>query len=53
VIREFGLLLSASVALSFTAAHVVVRLLAPREESPADRSQEPGLPGTKRKEVSV
>jgi predicted RND superfamily exporter protein len=51
VIREFGLLLAASVALSFLAAHAVVRLLPDRVETPV--GQTPAVPDTSAEEVPV
>jgi hypothetical protein len=51
VIREFGLLLAASVALSFLAAHAVVRLLPDRDETPV--GQTPAVPDTSAEEVRV
>lgn len=53
VLRQFGLLLSASVALSFIAAHAVVRLLPPTADTPPAPAREPGVPGTTRTEVPV
>ena len=38
VIRDFGLLLAATVALSLLAAHVVVRVWPPRDEQPVAES---------------
>jgi predicted RND superfamily exporter protein len=51
VIREFGLLLAASVALSFLAAHAVVRLLPDRGETSV--GQTPAVPDTRAEEVPV
>jgi predicted RND superfamily exporter protein len=51
VIREFGLLLAASVALSFLAAHAVVRLLPDRDETSV--GQTPAVPDTRAEEVPV
>jgi hypothetical protein len=52
VIREFGLLLAISVALSFLAAHAVVRLLPAREE-PLPQIRSSAVPGESTTEVSV
>jgi uncharacterized protein len=53
VIREFGLLLAVSVALSFLAAHAVVRLLPGRAESAGEQTRPSGVPGASTEAVSV
>jgi hypothetical protein len=51
LIRQFGLLLAASVLLSFLAAHAVVRLLPGDVEQPTDENEAPGGPGSDREGV--
>jgi hypothetical protein len=53
VIREFGLLLAFSVALSFLAAHAVVRLWPDRDGVPGDPSRPAAEPGVKAEELAV
>lgn len=45
IIRQFGLLLAASVLLSFLAAHAVVRLLPVEEPRSDEQTETPGGPG--------
>ena len=53
VIREFGLLLAFSVALSFLAAHAVVRMWPDRRPVPGDPSRPAAEPGVKAEELAV
>jgi len=53
VIREFGLLLAISVALSFLAAHAVVRLLPSRDKPSVEQTRPAAVPGASTTEVPV
>jgi predicted RND superfamily exporter protein len=53
VIREFGFLLAVTVALSFLAAHAVVRLLPAREEPAVPQIRSSAVLGERTTEVSV